>query len=542
LSEGQELSRLDRVAIAISPDGSNVIYNANDQLYLRSLDEIEVRPLDGTREATNVFFSPDGKWFGFVANRKLQKAPIGGGAPVVLCDATDGVSGASWGDDGTILFAEILRGIYRVPDSGGEAKQIVAVEQGRFPNGPLMLPGSRAFLYALGGLDYDADSQIFLQSFQTGEKRVLFQPGTDVRYLQTGHLVYIRGGELLAAPFDLDRHEVLSTPIPVAENVMHDPMGNGAAQFSVSDDGTLVTISGVARRRLVWMDRRGQFEPLSLPESTYLGPALSPNGRQVAMMIREQAGTNVWVYDLEREALTKLTFTGDNFWPIWSSDGKRVLFGHYEPIKGEPGIFSVPADGGLPPERLTTADSIQNPSGYSPDGLVFAITSLSPTWDILVLRAGESSPEPFLNTPFEEFDARFSPDGRWIAHTSNESGRREVYVRSFPEGSDRQQISTNGGDQAMWNPKGGELFYKEGNRMMAVDVETGSGAFRASKPRVLYERRFLPGINGPDRFAVSPDGQRFLLTAPSENAPASGQINIVVNWLEVVRQRTGTVK
>jgi serine/threonine protein kinase len=146
LPEGQELSRLDRVAIAISPDGRNLVYSANDQLYLRPLDEIEGRPLDGTREAINVFFSPDGKWFGFVANGKLQKAPIGGGAPVVLCDASGDVSGASWGDDGTILFAEILRGIYRVPDSGGDAKQIVAFEQGRFPNGPLMLPGSRAFL------------------------------------------------------------------------------------------------------------------------------------------------------------------------------------------------------------------------------------------------------------------------------------------------------------------------------------------------------------------------------------------------------------
>jgi Tol biopolymer transport system component len=322
---------------------------------------------------------------------------------------------------------------------------------------------------------------------------------------------------------------------------MHDPMGNGAAQFSVSDDGTLVTISGLARRRLVWMDRRGQFEPLSLPESTYLGPALSPNGRQVAMMIREQAGTNIWVYDLEREALTKLTFTGDNYWPIWSPDGNRVLFGHNDPIKGEPGIFSISADGGLAPERLTTADSIQNPSGYSPDGKVLALTSLSPTWDIFVLRAGESSPEAFLTTPFAEGDARFSPDGRWIAHISIESGRREVYVRSFPEGSDRQQISTNGGDVPMWNPKGGELFYKEGNRMMAVEVETGSGSFRASKPRVLYERRFLPGINGADRFAVSLDGERFLLTGPSENSPASGQINVVVNWFEVVRQRAPSV-
>jgi serine/threonine-protein kinase len=537
LPEGQELSRLDQTAIAISPDGSNLVYNANGQLFLRPIDEPEARALEGTQGATNTFFSPDGKWIGFVANGKLQKAPIGGGAPVVLCDVSGFVAGASWGDDGTILFAGTTRGIYRVSDSGGEAKQIVAVEQGRFSNGPLILPGSRAFLYALGGVDYDADSQIFLQSFQTGEKRVLFQPGTDVRYLPTGHLVYIRGGALLAAPFDLDRLEVLSTAIPVAEDVMHDPMGTGAAQFSVSDDGTLVTITGFARRRLVWMDRSGQSEPLPLPESSYMEPALSPDGRRLALMIREQTGTDIWVYDLEREALTKLTFTGDNYFPIWSRDGKRVLFGRYGPIKGEPpGIFSVPADGGLPPERMTTADSFESPTGYSPDGLVLAFTLIAATSDIYVLRAGESSPEPVLTTPFGEWEARFSPDGRWIAYASNESGRLEVYVRSFAEGSGRQQISTNGGAQAMWNPQGGELFYKEGNRMMAVDVETGA-SFRASKPRVLYESRFLPGTTGAARFAVSPDGQRFLLTAPSESSPASGQINVVVNWFEVVRQR-----
>ena len=174
-----------------------------------------------------------------------------------------------------------------------------------------MLPGNRGFLYAVGGLDFDVDSQIFVQFFETAEKRMLFQPGTDVHYLPTGHLVYILRGVLFAAPFDIDRLEVLGTPVPVAEGVLHDPTGAGAAQFSVSNDGTLVTISGaLQQRRLVWMDRRGKVDPLPLPEATYVDISLSPSGRQLAMMIRDQGGMDIWVYDLDRESLTKLTFTG----------------------------------------------------------------------------------------------------------------------------------------------------------------------------------------------------------------------------------------
>jgi serine/threonine-protein kinase len=269
LPREQEL-RLDRTAIALSFDGSNLVYNASGQLYLRPMDALEARPIEGTRGAMNPFFSPDGKWIGFVANGRLQKVAVGGGAPITLCDASDNVVGASWGDDGTILFADLLRGIHQVSAQGGEPRPIVPNNPGRFLNTPLMLPRSRAFLYTEGGFDYDVDSQTYVRSFGRGEKRLLFEGGTDVRYLPTGHLVYIRRGVLLAAPFDIDRLEVVGTPVPVAHGVLHDPMGTGAAQFSVSNDGILVTLSGALRhRRLVWMDRRGKVEPLPLPEATY---------------------------------------------------------------------------------------------------------------------------------------------------------------------------------------------------------------------------------------------------------------------------------
>jgi serine/threonine-protein kinase len=538
LPTGQELSGLDRTAIAISPDGTNLAYNANGQLYLRPLDELEARSLDGTRGATNVFFSPDGKWIGFVASGILQKLAVGGGSPFVLCDASDNVVGASWGDDGTILLADILRGVYRVSAAGGEPRQIAAADPGRFSNGPLMLPGSRAFLYTMGGFDYDVDSQTFVQSFDTGEKRLLFEGGTDVRYLSTGHLVYLRRGVLLAAPFDIDRLEVVGTPVAVAQGVLHDPMGAGAAQFGVSNDGTLVTLSGpLQQRRLVWMDRRGTVEPLPLSEATYVAPALSPSGEKIAMMIRDQSGIDIWVYDLDREALTKLTFSGDNGFPIWSPDGERVVFGRFGSHADQPyGIFSVPADGHAPPEPLTSGEFLQFPTSYSPDSVVLAFNQpSSTTGDVYVLRTGKSSPEPLLATPFVEGGVRFSPDGRWIAYFSNESGRGEVYVRSFPEGSSRQQISTSGGDLPTWNLQGGELFYKEGNRMMVVAVETGA-TFRAGKPSPLFE---TPGevFSGLGSYDVSPDGQRFLLTAPGQNARKTERIDVVVNWFVELKRK-----
>ncbi len=381
----QVLSRLDRTAIAISPDGTNLVYNANGQLYLRPMDALEARPIEGTRGAIQVFFSPDGTWIGFVANGKLQKVAVGGGAPIALCDASGNVGGASWGDNGTILFADLLRGIYQVSDNGGEPRQIVADDPGRFLNVPLMLPGSRAFLYTVGGFDYDVDSLTFVQSFEAGEKRLLFQRGTDVRYLKTGHLVYIRGGALLAAPFDIDRLELLSAPIPVAEGVLHDPLGAGAAQVSVSNDGILVTLSSVLeKRRPIWKDRQGNVDPLPVPEATYAGFALSPSGRQVAMTIRDSGGLDIWVYDLEREALTKLTFTGDNAFPVWSPDGDRVVFAR---VGTTYGMFSVLADGHVEPEPLTRAGLLQVPISYSPDGLVLAFNQVSSSGDVYVLRA-----------------------------------------------------------------------------------------------------------------------------------------------------------
>ena len=257
-------------------------------------------------------------------------------------------------------------------------------------------------------------------------------------------------------------------------------------------------------------------------------------------VIDESGVSDLWIYDIEREALSKLTFSGDNIFAVWTPDGQRVTFSSGAIWN----MFSVLADGSAEPERLTTNDYLQVPTSWSPDGSVLAYQQVTEvdTGDIYLLSAqGDGSPQTFLSTPFVEREARFSPDGRWLAYRSDESGQDEVYVRSFPDGGGRQQISTNGGAQPMWAPNGGELFYKEGDRMMVVDIQTDP-TFRASKPRLLYESRFPERVPGdPARFAVTADAQRFLTIVPSDESSAPDvKIVVVLNWFEELKRLVPT--
>lgn len=257
------------------------------------------------------------------------------------------------------------------------------------------------------------------------------------------------------------------------------------------------------------------------------------------MNIIDGDGSNLWVYDIEREALSKLTFSGVDNFAVWSPDGEHLAFSSGNPWN----VFSVVADGSQPPERLTTHDDFHIPTSWSADGQVLAVQEYNAGNGGLYFlpKQDDATIELFLDSAFEEREARFAPDSRWIAYRSDESGRDEVYVRSYPDGSGRQQISTNGGAQPMWNPKGGELFYKEGDRMMVVDVQTGE-TFRASKPRLLFESRFPERSPGdPARYAVTPDGERFIVTVPAEDASATFRIQVVVNWFDELRERVPTV-
>jgi serine/threonine-protein kinase len=359
-------------------------------------------------------------------------------------------------------------------------------------------------------------------------------------YAPTGHLLYARAGTLVAAPFDPKRLELTGASVPVIEGVMGFS-ATGVSQYSFSDSGTLAYIPGgnqASDRSLIWVDRNGVEKPVALIAGSYSNPRISPNGRRVAIAITE-SGSYIWIYDLERGTLSRLTFeTNGNLNPAWTPDGKRVVFQAGNPSN----LYWQPADGSGKAERLTTREYRDAANSWSPDGQLLAFTETSPTtaMDIWVLQSDRKA-QPFLQTSFNEGAPRFSPDGHWLAYVSDESGRYEIYVQPFPGPGGKWQVSTEGGTEPVWNPIGRELFYRQGNKMMVVDVATRP-SFSAGKPRVLFEGLYLRAAQANPAYDVSPDGQRFLMVKASEQEQHATQIDIVQNWFEELKQKVPTGK
>jgi Tol biopolymer transport system component len=328
---------------------------------------------------------------------------------------------------------------------------------------------------------------------------------------------------------------------------------SGAAQYSFSATGSLVYVPGgvqSVQSRLVWVSRTGAEQPLAAPAHAYLGPRLSPDGRRVAVTIQEQE-SQIWLYDLSRQTLTRLTFEGkNNLAPAWTPDGKRIAF--ISSKEGPQNIFWQLADGSGGLERLTTSDYTHVPMSWSPDGQSLTFTEVNPTtgYDLWVLRVGDPSASPgqvrkaqlFLRTPFNESVSRFSPDGRWLAYISDESGRYEIYVQPYPGPGGKWQISTEGGREPVWNRNGRELFYRSGDKMMAVAIATKPN-FSAGNPHLLFEGPYEPTPLTNPNYDVSPDGHRFLMLKPVEQVQtAPTQINVVLNWFEELKQKVPTGK
>jgi len=561
LPPGQQLAGLESgPAVALSPDGTQLAYVAvqggTQQLYLRAMDSLEPRLIPGTEGGVNPFFSPDGQWLGFFADGKLKKISVSGGAALTLGDAAD-PSGASWGSQGMLTFAPSrVSVLQQVSDTGGTPQPLTRLEKGEAAHRwPEFLPGGKAVLFAAGTASGNwANQQVAVQPIGPGERRTLISAGTQPRYAPSGYLLYAQAGNLMAAPFDPQRLKVAGAAVPVVEGLLQG--SNGAVQYSFSAAGSLVYIQGsvqAAQSRLAWVSRNGTEQPLPAPAHTYIYPRLSPDGQRVAVAIAG-ADTQVWLYELARETLTRLTFEGNiNYFPVWTSDGKRIAF--LSNKEGPLNIFWKLADGSGGLERLTTSEYTHNPMSWSPDGKLLAFSEINPTtgFDLWVLRMGNPSPgsgqvpsaasgqirkaQPFLEAPFNESAPRFSPDGRWLAYASDGSGRQEIYVLSYPDPGGKWQISTEGGREPVWNRNGRELFYRNGDKMMTVDIATQPG-FAADKPRVLFEGRYEPTVFTAPNYDVSPDGQRFLMLKRSESGQAAPtQINVVLNWFEELKRR-----
>ncbi|HEY3123488.1 MAG TPA: hypothetical protein VGK70_05440, partial [Thermoanaerobaculia bacterium] len=442
--------------LALSPDGTRLVYvgrrpEGRRGLYIRPLDRLEATAIPGTEGALDPFFSPDGEWVGFGANGKLKKVSLSGGQPLTLCELVV-PRGASWGSDGTILFSPSGNAsLLRVSDKGGEPKPLTTLnpEKGEATHRwPDILPGGKTALFTIHGLTGDYESaRIGAVSIETGERRIVLEGGTHARYVPTGHILYVRGRSLFAVPFDAKRLEVTGSAVPVLDGVSGSTTA-GFANYAVSRTGSLIYAPRDPRaseRELVWLDRKGSTRLLTEVRRSYADPRLSPDGHRLAVDAFDGTNTDVWIYDLTRDAWEQLTSGGLNSKPVWSPDSKRIVFSSNR--NGLINLFVMPTDRSAPPELLTRTNNWVFALSWSPDGRTL-IVGENPQGgsDLSELRLdGERTLRPILATPALEDEARLSPDGRWMAYQSNESGRFELYVVPYPGPGGRARVSTSGG-------------------------------------------------------------------------------------------------
>lgn len=556
------------VTAAISPDGTRIVFPIRGQggkqlLATRLLDKRAAISLTGTEGGFDPFFSPDGQWIGFFADGKLKKISVEGGAPSTLCDASD-PRGASWREDGSIIVAPLpTAGLFRIPAAGGSPQPLTRLATGEITHRwPQVLPGGDAIVFvtsAVTGVYDNATIEAF--SLKTGERKTLWRGGYFPRYLptnaSTGYLTYIREGTLFALPFDPARLEVRGKPLPLVDDVAGNTI-SGGGQYDFSRNGTLVYLSGQGKQAaypIVWLDRTGQVQPLASKPATYSAPRFSPDGQHLAVAVTSSEGINVWVYDLSRDSMTRLTFVpGNNRYPVWTPDGNHIVFRSDQSTTTA--IYWIRSDGAGEVRKLVESKLAVTPTSFSPDGrrlAYFQAKSLngSDLWTLALDLSDPDHPKPgkpesLLSTAFGETLPEFSPDGQWMAYVSNESSRNEVYVRPFPGPGGKWQISTGGGTYPIWSRNGRELFYETippDHRIMVAEYIAKGDSFITGKPRLWSDKQILY-VDYPN-LDLAPDGKRFAVFPQPETALESkGNVNVtfLVNFFDELRRRVPLTK
>ena len=547
------LSGTDR-DLAITPDGSRVVYRGNGQLVVRALNQLEPTVLSGLGAPQGIFVSPDGQWIGYFDGTTIKKVAITGGSPITIASVVGSVSrGATWGPDGTIIFATATAAtaLMRVSAAGGEPTVLTKSDRARGETDhvwPEFLPGGKAVLFTVTSANGSIEStQIAVLDLQTGTRKVLIRGGSDAHYAPTGHLVYGFAGTLRAVAFDLRRLEVVGTPTPVLEGVV--TTAEGAANVAMAANGALVYIRGVAgggaERTVVSVDRQGHASPLpGLGPSAYRDVRVSADGAWLALT----KDADVWSYDFARATLSRLTTDpGEDRSPLWTPDGQRIVFSSSR--AGYPEIFWRAADGAGSDERLLAGakDSLDlRGSGWSANGTQLLFTEVPASIQNAIGQIAIERPSDvrmLLKNSFTNDFPAVSPDGGWMAYHSNLSGQTEIYVERYPQLGNRQPISTGGGRLPLWSRDGRELFFSslDGHQMFAVSVQSGT-TFVAGRPRVLFEVGMLRQTAGNRPYDIAPDG-RFLIILSGQAEAAGGTASdmiLVQNWFEELRRLVPT--
>jgi eukaryotic-like serine/threonine-protein kinase len=548
------LFRPAATAFALSPDGRQVVFAGRRgevvQLYVRPLDAAIAKPLPGTEGAAGPFFSPDGVWIGFWAGKALKKVPASGGPPATITEIAGLAWGATWGDEGTIYYATDA-GIYKISPEGGAPATVTTADgsKGERHVLPHVLPDEDDLLFTIVANDDWEKATITSVSLKGGDRRVLVTGGADARYVETGHLLYMKSGTLMAVAFDSDASKVAGTPVALVENVMHSMnTGNsddetGAGQFAISKTGTLLYVEGglasLGAGTLTWVDRTGAARAVAAAAPAgFLGARLSPDGQKIAAAIRRERSraTDVWVYDVARGAPTRVTFDGGAF-PTWAPDSRHLVIGTLKLIN---------ADGTGNAEPLLPEGKMRFPASWASgaNALVYLQETENGSNGIWALpMSGAREPRLFLESRFQLWHPHLSPDGRWMAYVSNESGLSELYVQPYPGPGEKIRISVAGGFDPLWSADGRELFYrsfKADRTQQYFSASIRSAVpFRIDPPRLMFETK--PGeydTTAPERsWDVTADGRRFLLTkaAQTSDRPVT-LMQIVLNWADALKR------
>jgi Tol biopolymer transport system component len=522
--------------VAVSDDGTRVAFigisGGVRQLHVRDINQFETVALRGTENVTSCFFSPSSAEIGFISSdRTLRKMSPSEGLIVALAQDVDPYNGATWGADNVITFVRAGT-LWRVPAAGGTPRQITTLDRANgelSESSPASAAGGKAILFTSITSGRRDTAHIEALALASNSRHVVVESGVRPLLTTTGHLLFFRDGSILAAPFDLDRLQPQAPPVRVVDGLAVDSI-TGAPMIAVSRTGVVAYPPAAATSsRLVSVSRQGVEQPLGEGARLLQSPSLSPDGRRIVV----QSNLDLWVQDLTRGTFVRLTSddTSGNSYPVWTRDGSRIIF------RTMTGLRVIRAEGGVA-DPIPNTSSADYPSSVSADGttLVFSRITEAKSSDVYALSlVGAPNPSPLVTSAAFDGGAQFSPDGRWIAYASDESGQLEVYVRSYPMSDRKWPVSTHGGTGPRWNRNGKEIFYRSGNKIMAADLSVNGHDVVLSAPRLLFEQRYAYGANTAlANYDVSLDGKEFIMV---KNDLGASHLNVVLNWFAELRQR-----